>query len=215
MAGYFAAKTQLFRGLGGLTKKASAVINIDDPWGMQLAGTNGLHARLLTYGTHPAAHVRAENIDIGSGGTRFSLMSPWGEMEVLLRHPGRYNVLNALAAMSACGVLGVKPELMAAALHDMDVVPGRLEQIPNARGILVFVDYAHTDDALANVLAALRDLGKKRILAVFGCGGDRDRSKRPLMGGVAVRDADYAIITSDNPRSEDPEAIIRDIMSGV
>ena len=215
MENYFAAKTQLFRGLGGITKKAAAVINIDDPWGMQLANTNGLHAGLFTYGTHPGANARAEDIELSSTGTRFTFQSPWGAMDVHLRQLGRYNIYNALAAMTACGVLGIKPELMAAALHDMEPVPGRLEQISNTRGLLVFVDYAHTDDALQNVLTTLQDIKKRRLIVVFGCGGDRDKMKRPLMGAVAVREADHVILTSDNPRTEDPQQIIREIAAGV
>ena len=214
MENYFSAKAQLFRDLGGMNKRATAVINIDDRWGMQLASTNG-RAHLLTYGTHPGAQVRAEDIELSAAGTRFTLQSPWGAMDVTLRQLGKYNVYNALAAMASCGALGLRPELMAAALHDMESVPGRLEAIPNARGLHVFVDYAHTDDALVNVLATLQEIKRGRIIVVFGCGGDRDTSKRPLMGRVAVRDADHVIITSDNPRSEDPSAIVRDIESGV
>ncbi len=215
MEKYFAAKAQLFRGLGGMTKSSTAVINVDDPWGMQLASTGGFQARLLTYGTHPSAAVRAEDVELSSAGSSFTLKSPWGDMQVNLRQMGQYNVSNALGAMAACGALGIKPELMAAALQDMEQVPGRLERVANDRGIHVFVDYAHSDDALANVLATLGEIKQRRLIVVFGCGGDRDHSKRSVMGHIAVRDADYAILTSDNPRSEDPLAILSDIRSGV
>lgn len=215
MEEYFNAKAQLFRALGGMTKEATAVINMDDPWGMRLASTNGIRARLLTFGSHPSASIRAENVELDERGSRFACHGPWGRLDIVLPLLGAYNVQNAMAAMAACHALGVPPEQMAAALRDLDPVPGRLERIPNRRGLNVFVDYAHTDDALANVLAGLREIRRGRLLVVFGCGGDRDASKRPLMGRVAARDADYAIVTSDNPRSEDPRAIIRDILAGV
>ena len=127
---------------------------------------------------------------------------------------GRYNVSNALAAMASCGVLGVQPALMAKVLGRMTVVPGRLERIDNERGFHVFVDYAHTPDALSNVLRTLRELTQRRLFAVFGCGGNRDREKRPMMGAAAAALADYSIVTSDNPRSEDPLAIIHEITPG-
>lgn len=211
---YFAAKTQLFRGLGQMEKKASAVINIDDPWGMQLANINGFSADLLTYGMHPSAMVRADSVELGPKGSEFLFQSPWGEAEVKLQLLGRYNVSNALAAMASCGVLGVQPALMAKVLGRMTVVPGRLERIDNERGFHVFVDYAHTPDALSNVLRTLRELTQRRLFAVFGCGGNRDREKRPMMGAAAAALADYSIVTSDNPRSEDPLAIIHEITPG-
>lgn len=214
MDGYFAAKTQLFRGLGQMEKKASAVINIDDPWGMQLANTHGFSADLLTFGMHPSAVVRAEDVELGPEGSEFMLRSPWGEVGVKLNLLGRYNVSNALAAMAACGALGVDPALMASELGRMTVVPGRLERIENERGFLVFVDYAHTPDALTNVLRTLRELTQRRLFVVFGCGGNRDREKRPMMGAAAAALADYSIVTSDNPRSEDPLAVIHEITPG-
>ncbi|HEY8241494.1 MAG TPA: UDP-N-acetylmuramoyl-L-alanyl-D-glutamate--2,6-diaminopimelate ligase [Kiritimatiellia bacterium] len=215
MQRYFDAKSQLFRGLGQLEKRAAAVINIDDQWGMQLANTPGLTAGLVTYGLHGAAMVRAEDLDLSPQSSSFTFVSPWGNARVTLRLLGRYNVFNALAAMSACGAMGVEPGLMAETLGKMTAVPGRLEQVPSRRGFSVFVDYAHTDDALANVLTTLRELRPKRLLAVYGCGGDRDKTKRPLMGAVGVRLAHHVILTSDNPRKEDPDAIIRDIEAGL
>jgi UDP-N-acetylmuramoyl-L-alanyl-D-glutamate--2,6-diaminopimelate ligase len=127
---------------------------------------------------------------------------------------GRFNIHNALAACSACGALGIDPELMAEVLGGMPPVPGRLERISNERGIHVFVDYAHTMDAMENALKTLRAMARRRVLVVFGCGGDRDRAKRSAMGAVAARLADYTIITSDNPRSEDPASIAADIEQG-
>jgi UDP-N-acetylmuramoyl-L-alanyl-D-glutamate--2,6-diaminopimelate ligase len=214
MRGYFLAKSQLFRGLGDLEKSASAVINIDDAWGMEIANTQGLRAELLTYGLHPGAMVRAEDIRYGDHATSFFFASPWGNVPVTLPLLGRYNVSNALAALSACCARGIAPADAAEALSALPPVPGRLELVPNDRGLRIFVDYAHTDDALGNVLATLRELGPRKIVCVFGCGGDRDREKRPLMGAIAARLADRVIVTSDNPRTENPEAIIDEVMEG-
>jgi UDP-N-acetylmuramoyl-L-alanyl-D-glutamate--2,6-diaminopimelate ligase len=215
MQNYFDAKSQLFRGLGQLEKRAAAVINIDDPWGMQLANTPGMTADLITYGLHAAAMARAEDIELSPDRSAFTFVSPWGQARVELRLLGRYNVFNALAAMSACGFLGMEPAQMAAALGAMTAVPGRLERVSGGKGFSVFVDYAHTDDALANVLATLRELRPTRLITVFGCGGNRDRTKRPLMGAVAARLSHHVLVTSDNPRKEDPEAIVRDILVGM
>ena len=215
MPQYFAAKTQLFRSLGQLNKRATAVINIDDAWGQQLAGTNGLRAGLLTYGLHPSAAFQADEVELSGEHTRFLLRAPWGVEEIELPLLGRYNVSNALAAIAACHALGVDRRFIAPALAALSPVPGRLERVPNPHGVFAFVDYAHTDDALTNVLTTLREVRHRRLIVVFGCGGDRDRTKRPLMGAVAANLADHVIVTSDNPRSEDPAAIIAEIMGGV
>jgi UDP-N-acetylmuramoyl-L-alanyl-D-glutamate--2,6-diaminopimelate ligase len=215
MSRYFAAKAGLFWSLGQIEKRGAAAINIDDPWGMALASTNGLKGELVTFGTHPGAAVRAEGVAFDGLRSSFRFRSPWGDADVELGMPGRFNVSNALAAMAACGARGVDPDLMAEALRHAGPVPGRLEPVPNVRGLQVFVDYAHTDDALTNVLGALRELTPGRLIVVFGCGGDRDRTKRPLMGAAASELADAAIVTSDNPRTEDPAAIIREIAAGM
>ena len=146
--------------------------------------------------------------------TTFDIATPWGNGRVYLKLLGRFNVSNALAALGACGALGVDPKVMAEALSEMSCVPGRLEPVRNDRGLSVFVDYAHTPDALANVLRTLREIAPKRLLVVFGCGGNRDRGKRPLMGAAAATLADYSVVTSDNPRGEDPSAIIAEITAG-
>ena len=212
---YFAAKTLLFRGLGQMEKRAAAVINIDDEWGQQLANIGGGWSAGFTYGFHPAADVRAENAEIGDDGAAFRLRTPWGDADAGLRTLGRFNVQNALAAVGACGALGVPVADMVRALAAFTAAPGRLEPVSNARGVRVFVDYAHTDDALDNVLGMLRGQGGGRLIVVFGCGGDRDRGKRPRMGAAAARWADHVILTSDNPRSEDPRRIIEEIAAGV
>ncbi len=215
MAAYFAAKMHLFQDLGQLRKSASAVVNLDDPWGQQLANTHGLKARLLTYGLHEAADVRAEDVELDARGTRFTVHTPWGSSDAHLRLLGRFNVSNALAAIAAAGALGIPPERAAAVLAGMRPVPGRLEAVPNEKGIHAFVDYAHTDDALSHVLTSLRELKPRRLIVVFGCGGSRDRTKRPIMGAVANRLADYALVTSDNPRREDPQAILDEVGAGM
>lgn len=215
VAQYFEAKSLLFQGLARQEKKAVAVINVDDPWGEKLARLPGLDAKVLTYGTLPGAMVRAESIQLGPTGSEVNAQSPWGPVALKLRLPGRFNVHNALAAMAACGVLGVPPAVSAEALSKMSAVPGRLEEIKTGQGFQVFVDYAHTEDALKNVLTTLRELAANRLIVVFGCGGNRDTKKRPLMGNVVARLADYAILTSDNPRKENPSDIIAQIRSGM
>lgn len=215
MQSYFEAKSRLFRGIGQMNKRASAVVNIDDPWGMELANIQGLAAQLITYGTHDAAAVRAEEIELTGSGSSFAFRSPWGDARVELPLLGRFNVSNALAALATGGCLGIDLNVMVKALAAIPSVPGRLEHITNAKGVLAFVDYAHTDDALGNVLQTLRELRSKRLIVVFGCGGDRDKAKRPAMGTIAVRLADHVIVTSDNPRNESPESIIGDIVGGL
>lgn len=211
---YFEAKSLLFRNLGQGRKAATAVINADDPWGRRLLAIPDLKAKCISYGLSGDAAVRAEGVKLGSDGTTFVVNTPWGSREVRTRLLGRFNVSNALAAVAACGALGVSLEAVSGALMRFVRVPGRLEEIPTGRGFLVFVDYAHTDDALQNVLVTLREITAGRILVVFGCGGDRDVSKRPVMGQVASMFADYTILTSDNPRREDPAEIIRQIRAG-
>lgn len=215
MEEYFAAKSQLFLELGQHHKQAAAVVNLDDEWGHALVRMNGLKARIITYGENPSAHVRAEDVKLGANGTSFIVQTPWGSTPVHLHLLGRFNVSNALAAIAACGALGISPERSAAALGEMRVVPGRLERLVSPRGFNVFVDYAHTDDALKHALETLRELNPNRLITVFGCGGDRDRGKRARMGAVAAANADVTVLTSDNPRREKPEAIIAEIEQGM
>jgi len=215
MERYFAAKALLFQSLGQMEKRAVAVVNLDDPWGERLANIGGQWSRLVTYGTHPGAHVRAENVEVGPKGSSFDLWTPWGHARVNLPLLGRFNVANALAALAATAAREVPLPTAVDVLAGFPSAPGRLERIPNDRGLDVYVDYAHTEDALANVLGTLRELVRRRLIVVFGCGGDRDREKRPRMGRVAGRMADVTILTNDNPRSEDPLAILRDIAAGL
>lgn len=213
MERYFAAKALLFRGLGQMAKPACAVINLDDPWGQQLAGMGGA-CPVWTYGMHAAAAVVAEEIELGPHGSSFRARTPWGAADIRLRLMGRYNVHNALAALTAGGAMGLTLDTMIPALEAFMSAPGRMEPVPNDRGLHVFVDYAHTADALANACATLREISPRRLIVMFGCGGNRDRGKRPLMAAAAAAEADLTIVTNDNPRSEDPAAIAAAIVAG-
>lgn len=212
---YFEAKSLLFRSLISQQKKAFAIVNIDDPWGAKLAQLPELREQLISYGWHPTAQVRAEHIQIGAGGSEFTVSSPWGSAALKIKLLGRYNIHNALAALAACGALGIEPSMSAAVLARIAAVPGRLEEIKTGQDFQVFVDYAHTENALHNVLSTLREITPKRLIVVFGCGGNRDKKKRPLMGHTATQLADYSILTADNPRKENPSDIIAEIRAGI
>ena len=209
MEAYFEAKACLF--LDGEPPRRSA-INLDDPRGARLFERLPAERR-ISFGFAPEADVRAADVETGLDGTRFRLSSPWGGGEVRLRLPGRFNVYNALAALAVGGGMGIELPVMLRALEAMPPVPGRLEPVGNRRKT-VFVDYAHTDDALRNVLSTLREMCPGKLVVVFGCGGNRDRGKRLLMGRVADELADFSLLTSDNPRNEDPEKIVREIAAG-
>ncbi len=212
MEAYFQAKKRLF---DTLEPQAPAVVNSDDEYGRRLAAEPGLQGRLITYGCGPDALVRAVDLRLAETESAFRAVTPWGEVSVTLGFAGRFNVLNAMAAIAACGALGAPLAPMAAALAQMPPVAGRLERIADARGRHIFVDYAHTEDALRNVLQTLRETAPGRLICVFGCGGDRDRSKRPRMGAAVAAAADLAVVTSDNPRGEEPGAILVEILAGM
>jgi len=214
MEEYFEAKLHLFEGLGKGPKRAKAVINTDDPWGRKIAAM-AMNADVVTYGINAEAMVRAEGLQVTAAGNLFHVITPWGDKNVQLMLMGRYNVSNALASIAACGSMGIGLDVICGALNRVQNVPGRLEEIPTGRGFQVFVDYAHTDDAMENVLKTLREITRGRLIIIFGCGGNRDKTKRPLMGGVAARLADYTILTSDNPRKENPSEIIAQIRDGL
>jgi UDP-N-acetylmuramoyl-L-alanyl-D-glutamate--2,6-diaminopimelate ligase len=206
MEDYFAAKRMLFDAAPQV-----AVVNVDDPYGARLATELEL-PRLVTVGIDaPGAGLRATGVHSDMGGSAFRA----GGLALRSPLPGRFNVLNVLGAVAAVRALGVDDETIVAALPGAGRVPGRFEPIDEGQDFAVLVDYAHTPDSLENVLRAARPLTEGRLLCVFGCGGDRDRGKRPLMGGIAARLADQAIVTSDNPRSEDPEAIVAEILAGI
>lgn len=206
---YFNVKSRLFSQVSRF-----AVINCDDPWGKRLLSERKFLARLIPYGFEEGAVVRGLNPVTDTHGSRMHVQSPWGEAEIKLSLIGRFNLYNALAAFAAAAALGIPVEIIVKALAEMQCVPGRLEAVENKKGKRVYVDYAHTDDALLNVLGTLREITPGRLLVVFGCGGNRDKGKRPLMGKVAARLADYSIITNDNPRNEIPEKIAAEIAGG-
>jgi UDP-N-acetylmuramoyl-L-alanyl-D-glutamate--2,6-diaminopimelate ligase len=203
MEDYFAAKRGLFE-----AGPRTMVVNVDDAYGQRLAAE---FPQAVTIGVdNPAAQLRATDVDTGLSGSSFRLES----LELRTPLPGRFNVVNVLGAVAAARALGVDDATMARALPDAGRVPGRFEPVDEGQDFLVVVDYAHTPDSLDNVLRAARDVTARRVLCVFGCGGDRDRGKRPQMGAIATALADLVVVTSDNPRSEDPMAIIGEILEG-
>lgn len=207
---YFLAKAKLFSGLG---KDAFAVINIDDKYGRKIRALTG--ARIITYGIDKDSDVSAENIKSGVRSTELRLLTPKGGIKLTMRFIGRHNVYNILAAVAWGVKEGIALPVIKSALEGSPQVPGRLERVDFSGKFSIFVDYAHTENALSNVLKTLRGVSKKRIIVVFGCGGERDRAKRPKMGRVASELSDYAVITNDNPRSEEPRSIIKEIQKGI
>ena len=213
---YFEAKASLFTGLVGQpNKKGKAVINIDDRHGAQLAGRIGKDVPVVTYGVGARADFRASNVRIDFNGTSYQLDAGGKSYLVRLPQIGQFNVYNSLAAIAGAHALGVEVRSAVLALATAPAVPGRLEAVPAQRNFRVFVDYAHTEDALINVIKTCRELNPARLIVVFGCGGSRDKTKRPRMGAVVDLHADFSIVTSDNPRQEDPLAIIDDIKPGM
>jgi UDP-N-acetylmuramoyl-L-alanyl-D-glutamate--2,6-diaminopimelate ligase len=211
METYFQAKRKLFTDY--LRPDGRAVINADDDRASDLVAAS--RAPVWTYGIDRPADFKADSITLSLEGTAFRITSPVGTFDVKSPLVGRFNVENLLAAFAAAVALGVDVPTALRGLSSVLGVPGRLERVPGAPGITVIVDYAHTDDALKNLLETVRELRPSRLITVFGCGGDRDRTKRPLMGAVASRLSDVVIVTSDNPRSEPPEAILEEIQRGM
>ena len=210
MGSYLAVKRRLFEGLSG---EAHAVLNRDDKYAEEMASATSASA--LWYGLSPAADVYGRIQGIDAAGSRFELVCGDSRTPVTTGLIGRHNVLNCLAAAAAAIALGIDPHTAAAGLAEVRQVPGRLQRVPSHAPFDVLVDYAHTDDALRNVLLALQPVKKGgRVILVFGCGGDRDRTKRPRMARVAEDLAEEVVVTSDNPRTEDPRAIIDEILAG-
>jgi len=213
MASYGEVKSRLyFPETRGSKREAVAVLNIEDPLGRELA--ERVSGPVRTYGFTGAAAYRALDLHTTPAGTRYRLETPEGVAAVDLPLLGRFNVLNALAAQAAAMALGATLDEAAAGLASTVRVPGRMDVVPGSREFLVVVDFAHTPDALTHALEAAREFTTGRVLLVFGCGGDRDRAKRPVMGAIAARLADAAWVTSDNPRTEDPERILDEILAG-
>ncbi len=212
---YFQVKARLFTGATGTVPPVS-VINCDDAWGRRLLGLiPAASTRVVTYGESSEAQVRAEDIELGFKETLFTLVWPEGRARVRSPLLGRYNVSNVLAAAAAAYGLGRNPHAFLARLAVFPGVPGRMERIEEGQPFNVLVDYAHTDDALRNALGMLRPITPGRVICVFGCGGNRDRAKRPLMTRAVEESADLALATADNPRGETVAAIFDDMRTGV
>jgi UDP-N-acetylmuramoyl-L-alanyl-D-glutamate--2,6-diaminopimelate ligase len=209
MEAYFEAKKKLFF-LNH--KKSAAVVNWDDPWGQKLVAE--LPMTTVTFGLDPAAIIRALKYVPSENGIDVQVTYPGGVMRVQSVLVGRYNLYNLLAAVGAALSLAIPPADIVMGIAALKSVPGRFDRVPNRRGIQIVVDYAHTDNALENLLMTAREFKPRRVILVFGAGGDRDRDKRERMGRVAARLADWTVLTSDNPRSEDPGDIIAAIERG-
>ncbi|MCK4802609.1 UDP-N-acetylmuramoyl-L-alanyl-D-glutamate--2,6-diaminopimelate ligase [bacterium] len=216
MEEYLKEKIKLFSVLGKDARKEReklAVLNLDDPSTEKIIQST--EAKIITYGIEKKADVVAKNIKLNLEKTTFTLLSPNGETKISLPLIGKYNVYNALAASTVALGQGISLDIIKSGLEKVSSIPGRFEKIDCGQPFTVIVDYAHTDEALRELLHACGELKPRRIITVFGCGGDRDRGKRPLMGEVAVDLSDYVLVTSDNPRSEDPERIALDIEVGI
>jgi len=211
MKNYLRAKAKLFQLIDSPEKKA--VLNADDPASCQVYGNS--RAQVITYGIDHAADFQAKKIESSLEGTRFILAYEGREIRMKTSLIGRFNVLNVLAAIATCYYRGMTLEQIQRKLVSFPGIPGRLERISNLQGVHLFVDFAHTDQALENVLSVLNELKQKKIITIFGCGGERDQTKRPKMAEAAEKFSDQLIITSDNPRMEDPLAICHEVATGV
>ncbi|MDP3790593.1 MAG: UDP-N-acetylmuramoyl-L-alanyl-D-glutamate--2,6-diaminopimelate ligase [Candidatus Omnitrophota bacterium] len=208
---YLKAKTKLFE---KLKRDGVAVLNNDDR--MVASLRSGINKKVLTYGINKNSDVTASNISLSMDSSSFTVKTPKGSFNVTTRLIGRHNISNILASVAVSIALGIKPGAIKSGIESFKVVPGRLEPVEEGQQFKVFVDYAHTEDALHNVLSLLKDVTTAgRIITVFGCGGNRDRAKRPLMGSVACKFSDRVVVTSDNPRFEDPMSIISQIEEGI
>lgn len=206
---YLKVKTKFFK---DLPSDSWAAINIDDPHANSLISQ--IKAKVYTYGITNQASVHAEDIRVVQAGVFYKANTFRGNMELKLKLTGYFNVYNSLGVLTAGLAEGFDPTKVKVGLESVAVVPGRFQMVPESKNFGVIVDYAHTPDGLENILKTARKLTSRRLLLVFGCGGDRDRAKRPIMGGIAARMADFTIITSDNPRTEDPMRIIKEIEVG-
>ena len=206
MENYRAAKGMLF------SRVKKAVINADDAAGAYMAAR--CDGQVLTYAIDADADLKAEKVEVSLRGTSFQLDYAGKTYPVHVHTPGRFSVYNALAAMGACIFLGIPMEDIIQGLRENEGVHGRFQSVPTGNGSVAIVDYAHTPDGLENILQTAKDFAKGKIIAVFGCGGDRDRTKRPVMGEIGGKYADLCILTSDNPRTEDPLKILREVEAG-
>ncbi|MGQ0793931.1 MAG: UDP-N-acetylmuramoyl-L-alanyl-D-glutamate--2,6-diaminopimelate ligase [Deltaproteobacteria bacterium] len=215
MENYFEAKKKLFADIlpRSSKKKKFSIINFDDPWGEKIASSAG--GRIISYSAERSdTHVRPEALEITEEGISALIKTPWGDLRIKSKLFGRHNLMNILAAAAAALSLGAPLEAAERGIGNLVSVPGRLDRVENSLGVTTLVDYAHTPDALLNVLRAVRALSRGKLILVFGCGGDRDQTKRPIMGRIGRELSDVLIITSDNPRSEEPGRIIDEIERG-
>ncbi len=217
MENYFAAKRRLFDGILS-TPPRVAVVNIEDPYGAELAIiAREAGAKIFSYGLG-AGEFRAEDLQMSSSGMRFTMQTPTGSVEIQTRLTGKVNVYNLLAAAAAAFARGLSFEQVGTGVASLKHVPGRFQTVDVGQPFTVVVDYAHTDDALRNLTALAREFVTEtggKVITLFGCGGDRDRAKRPLMGRAAGEGSDFVVLTSDNPRSEEPEAILENVLPGL
>ncbi len=216
MESYYHAKLRLFQEFvvpASKTGPKRAIINIDDAWGVRLQAETPVP--VWTYSLRRRADIYATNVTLSMDGTRFTVHTPGGSSDIQSALVGEHNVSNLLAGIGVGLARGMSLDDVRQGILGFRTVPGRFEQVEAGQDFSVIVDYAHTEDALAQLLAAARQLRRERIITVFGCGGDRDPGKRPKMGRVAAQRSDVVFLTSDNPRTEDPEAILRDIEQGV
>jgi len=210
---YFHAKARFFREClpaGG--KRTGMAVNVDDPYGARLAME---FPGALTFGFSRERTVHPLSVEMTWEGSRIALSTPVGPIDLRAKIIGAYNVSNIMAAVCGAILLGIPTGAIREGVEKLLAIPGRMEEVPNGRGIHVFVDYAHTPDGLDRLLTALGGLAEARLITVFGCGGNRDRAKRPEMGRIAALRSEVVVVTSDNPRNEDPEAIISDIVPGI
>jgi UDP-N-acetylmuramoyl-L-alanyl-D-glutamate--2,6-diaminopimelate ligase len=209
---YFAAKCRLFEGTGAEAPEAG-IVNVDDEYGRRLAG---IAKKTVTYGLESSTDITTKKFHLAFNGLTFTAQTPKGKVQVASSLVGRINVYNILAAIGAAQTLGISNEAIESGIRNLESVSGRFQRIDLGQPFLVIVDYAHTDDALENLIRTARELNPKgRIITLFGCGGEKDRTKRPVMGEVTGRLSDLTILSSDNPRSEDPLKIISDIIVGL
>ena len=208
---YMKAKEKLFH----MTSKAN-IINIDDEWGRKIYdNVKEAKAKRISYAIRENADIMAKDVKISSEGVTYTMVTPDYEIDIELSIPGEFSVYNSLAAAALLYVMGISKENIQKSIGLCTGVPGRFESISGKNGETVIVDYAHTPDALENILRAAGSFAQGRIISVFGCGGDRDTTKRPVMGDISQKYSDMSIVTSDNPRTEDPDEIIKDVLAGM
>jgi len=201
-----------------MKEKKSAVVNIDDPYGVRILEDWGRYRYpFISFGVdHDADYMPVAGSIVNTiKGIGYRMKGPDFRQDVAMNVAGRFNVYNSMSAFAAAHSLGIAADVIAGGLGEVTTVPGRFDCIDSSEGFSVVVDYAHTDDALEKLLLSARELNPKRLITVFGCGGNRDRTKRPLMGKTATSLSDYVVVTSDNPRKEEPKAIIEDILAGI